>query len=249
MLNEGKISSLIHNPVKVFVFDTVTSTNDVAKTLCKDTEERILVVADGQTNGRGRQGKSFFSPSGSGLYFSMVFNTDSPAFDFTGVTCAVAVACARAIEKLCNLNVKIKWVNDIYIENKKVCGILVQSVSENGIIKKLIVGVGVNISTVDFPDEIKDIAVSLGRDIDRNVLTAEIANNISELIFDDPEKYIGEYKEKSNVIDREITYFKDNIPHTAQAVDIDKKGGLVVLENGNKITLTSGEITVRFPLK
>lgn len=249
MLNEGKISSLINNPVKVFVFDTVTSTNDVAKTLCKDTEERILVVADGQTNGRGRQGKSFFSPSGSGLYFSMVFNTDSPAFDFTGVTCAVAVACARAIEKLCNLNVKIKWVNDIYIENKKVCGILVQSVSENGIIKKLIVGVGVNISTVDFPDEIKDIAVSLGRDIDRSVLAAEIANNISELIFSDPQEYIGEYKEKSNVIGREITYFKNNIPHQAQAVDIDEKGGLVVLENGEKITLTSGEITVRFPLK
>lgn len=249
MLDKEKISSLINDPVKVFVFDTVTSTNDVAKKLCKENEKCILVVADGQTNGRGRQGKSFFSPSGSGLYFSMVFSTDSPAFEFTGVTCAVAVACARAIEKLCSLNVKIKWVNDIYIENKKVCGILVQSVSENGIVKKLIVGVGINISTVDFPDEIKDIAVSLGKKIDRNILAAEIANNISELIFDDPEKYIGEYKEKSNVIGKDITYFKDNIPHTAQAVDIDKKGGLVVLENGNKITLTSGEITVRFPLK
>ncbi len=249
MLDKEKISSLINDPVKVFVFDTVTSTNDVAKKLCKENEECILVVADGQTNGRGRQGKNFFSPSGSGLYFSMVFSTESPAFEFTGVTCAVAVACARAIEKLCSLNVKIKWVNDIYIENKKICGILVQSVSENGIVKKLIVGVGINISTVDFPDEIKDIAVSLGRDIDRNVLAAEIANNISELIFDVPEKYIGEYKEKSNVIGKDITYFKDNIPHTAQAVDIDKKGGLVVLENGKKTTLTSGEITVRFPLK
>lgn len=249
MLDKEKISSLINDPVKIFVFDTVTSTNDVAKKLCKENEECILVVADGQTNGRGRQGKNFFSPSGSGLYFSMVFSTESPAFEFTGVTCAVAVACARAIEKLCSLNVKIKWVNDIYIENKKVCGILVQSVSENGIVKKLIVGVGINISTVDFPDEIKDIAVSLGKKIDRNILAAEIANNISELIFDDPEKYIGEYKKKSNVIGKDITYFKDNIPHTAQAVDIDKKGGLVVLENGNKITLTSGEITVRFPLK
>lgn len=249
MLDKEKISPLINDPVKVFVFDTVTSTNDVAKKLCKENEECILVVADGQTNGRGRQGKSFFSPSGSGLYFSMVFSTDSPAFEFTGVTCAVAVACARAIEKLCSLNVKIKWVNDIYIENKKVCGILVQSVSENGIVKKLIVGVGINISTVDFPDEIKDIAVSLGKKIDRNILAAEIANNISELIFDVPEKYIGEYKEKSNVIGKDITYFKDNIPHTAQAVDIDKKGGLVVLENGKKTTLTSGEITVRFPLK
>lgn len=249
MLDKGKISSLINSSVKVFVFDTVTSTNDVAKELCKDNEECILVVADGQTNGRGRQGKSFFSPSGSGLYFSMVFNTDSPAFEFAGVTCAVAVACARAIDKLCDLNVKIKWVNDIYIENKKVCGILVQSLSENAIVKKLIVGVGINISTVDFPDEIKDIAISLGNKIDRNILAAEIANNISELIFSNPEKYIGEYKEKSNVIGKEITYFKDNVPHTAEAIDIDEKGGLVVFENGEKITLTSGEITVRFPLK
>ncbi len=249
MLDKRKISSLIKDPVEVFVFDTVTSTNDVAKELCKESEECILVVADGQTNGRGRQGKSFFSPNGSGLYFSMVFSTDSPAFEFTGVTCAVAVACTRAIEKLTDLNVKIKWVNDIYIESKKVCGILVQSVSENGIVKKLIVGVGINISTVDFPNEIKDIAVSLGKEIDRNVLAAEIANNISELIFSNPEEYIGEYKEKSNVIGKEITYFKDNISHNAQAVDIDEKGGLVVLENGKKITLTSGEITVRFPLK
>ena len=249
MLDKEKISPLIKTPAEIFVFDTVTSTNDVAKELCNGKEKCILVVADGQTNGKGRQGKSFYSPNGSGLYFSIVFNTDSPVFEFTGVTCAVAVACTRAIEKLTGLNVKIKWVNDIYIENKKVCGILVQSVSENYVVKKLIIGVGVNISTVDFPDEIKDIAVSLGKEIDRNVLAAEIANNISELIFSDPKEYIGEYKEKSNVIGKEITYFKDNIPHQAQAIDIDEKGGLVVLENGEKITLTSGEITVRFPLK
>lgn len=248
MLDQEKLSSLIKDSVSVFVYDTVTSTNDVAKELCKMNDGCILVVADGQTNGRGRQGKSFFSPKGSGLYFSMVFPVSSPVAEFTGVTCAVAVACSRAIEKITDLDVKIKWVNDIYIENRKACGILVQSVSENGVITKLIVGVGVNISTVDFPDEIKDIATSLGKEIDCNVLAAEIANNISELIFKNPNDYIDEYREKSNVIGKEITYFQNNIAHKAQAVDIDKNGGLVVNENGKTITLTSGEITVRFPL-
>lgn len=249
MLSKEKIRSLINDSIDVFVYDTVTSTNDIAKELCKENKKCILVAADGQTNGRGRQGKSFFSPKGSGLYFSIVYNTDSPAFEFTGVTCAVGVACARAIRKLTSLDAKIKWVNDIYIDNKKVCGILVQSVSENGIVKKLIIGVGINVSTIDFPDDIKEIAASLGQEIDRNILTAEIANNISELIFKDPVEYISEYKELSNVIGKDIRYLKDNVWHEAQAVDIDSRGGLVVLENGETVTLTSGEISVRFPLK
>lgn len=249
MLSKEKISVLIKSPFEVFVYDTVTSTNDIAKEICKDTDGCILVAAEGQTNGRGRQGKSFFSPRESGLYFSLVFSTDSPAFELTGVTCACAVACSRAIDKLTQLSSEIKWVNDIYIGSKKVCGILVQAVSENGIVKKLIVGVGVNVSTTDFPDEIKDIATSLGKEIDRNILAAEIANNISELIFENPQKYIDEYRKKSNVLGKEINYFRDNIVHSAYAVDIDEKGGLVVLENGERITLTSGEISVRFPLK
>ena len=249
MLDKNKISALLDHPAKVFVYDTVTSTNDVAKNLCKDNNNSILVVADGQTNGRGRQGKSFFSPRSTGLYFTMVFNTDSPVFEFTGVTCAVAVATARAIEKLTDLDAKIKWVNDIYIDDKKICGILVQSVSENSVVKKLIVGIGVNVSTLDFPSEISSIAGSINKNIDRNVLAAEIANNVSELIFKSPDDYIDEYKSKSNVIGQNITYIQNNTAHEATAVDIDRNGGLVVKTATDTITLTSGEISIRFPLK
>ena len=247
MLSKDTIASLLKDTsAKVCVYDTVTSTNDVAKELCKTFDGNFLVIAEEQTSGRGRQGKSFFSPRGSGIYFSFVADTSSPAFNSTGVTCAVAVATARAIEKLTDLNVKIKWVNDIYIEDKKVCGILVQSVSENGVIKKLIIGVGVNVSTVDFPTEIKDIATSLNKTIDRNILTAEIVNNISELILSPSEEYLNEYESRSNVIGKEITYFQDNIPHYATAVGIDRDGGLIVESEGKRTTLTSGEISVRF---
>lgn len=245
MLSKESISTLINERVGVYVYDTVTSTNDVARELCSD-DGCILVVADGQTNGKGRQGKSFFSPHDSGLYFSLAIDTDSPAFDFTGVTCAVAVAVSRAILKVAETETKIKWVNDLYLGDRKVCGILVQAVSENGRIRKLIIGVGINISTIDFPDEIKDIAGSLGKNVDRNVLTAESVNNILELIFAKSEEYIDEYRSKSNVIGREITYIQNGISHTATAVDIDQKGGLVVRNAKETITLTSGEISVRF---
>jgi BirA family biotin operon repressor/biotin-[acetyl-CoA-carboxylase] ligase len=244
---ERIIAKLNDKTAEVLVFDTVGSTNDVAKELCKDGRQH-LVVANAQTNGRGRQGKSFFSPEGSGLYFSLTVNTDKPDFSFTGVTCAAAVACTRAIEKLTALRPQIKWVNDIYVDNKKVCGILVQAVTENGRITRLIIGIGVNVSTSDFPEEIKNIAGSLGNSVDRSILTAEIVNNILELLMQEPCLYIGEYKSKSNVLGREIIYIKDGIRHHATAVDIDGAGGLVVEEGKDKITLTSGEISLRFPL-
>ena len=244
---ERIIAKLNDKTAEVLVFDTVGSTNDVAKELCKDGRQH-LVVANAQTNGRGRQGKSFFSPEGSGLYFSLTVNTDKPDFSFTGVTCAAAVACTRAIEKLTALRPQIKWVNDIYVDNKKVCGILVQAVTENGRITRLIIGIGVNVSTSDFPEEIKNIAGSLGNSVDRSILTAEIVNNILELLMQEPCLYIGEYKSKSNVLGREIIYIKDGIRHYATAVDIDGAGGLVVEEGQDKITLTSGEISLRFPL-
>lgn len=249
MLSRDKIISFINNKTTdVYVFDTITSTNDVARELCSDSKNPVLVIADSQTKGKGRQGKSFFSPEKSGLYFSFSFNAGN-SFDFTGITCAVAVAVTRAIESLTSLRPEIKWVNDICIGGRKIAGILVQSVCENSVIKKIIVGVGVNISTEDFPEELKNIAGSLNENIDRNLLASLIFNNSQELFNQKPETYLDEYREKSNVIGKEIIYIRNNIQHSATAVDIDKSGGLVVDENGEKITLTSGEISLRFPLK
>ena len=245
---ERIIANISDKQTEVIVYDTVSSTNDLAKELCRKSDRELLIVANAQTNGRGRQGKTFFSPKDSGLYFSLTVNTDTPDFDFTGVTCAVSVACVRAIEKLTDLRPQIKWVNDIYIGDRKVCGILVQSVTQNGRMTRLIIGVGINISTVSFPEDIKSIAGSLNKNIDRSILTAEIVNNIRELLSRKSIEYIGEYKEKSNVLGKEIIYFRNGIPHPARAVDIDEKGGLVVEENGETITLISGEISLRVPL-
>lgn len=239
MLDREKIKSALNSDIELFVFDKIGSTNDEAEKIAASTDKPILIVAESQTNGKGRNGKSFFSPS-TGLYFSLVTHPKSDFYSLTTVTCRTAVAVTRAIDTLTPLHPKIKWVNDIYIDGKKVCGILCRALGGNGRVEHLITGIGININTEAFPDEISNSAGSLNCGVDKNLLVAEIAENLLSL-----ENYMDEYREKSCVIGKEIVYWKDNIPHTATAVDIDENGGLIVTEGEKKSTLTGGEITLR----
>lgn len=241
-LNSEKIKSLLGFNADVIVFDSVNSTNIYAEKIAAEYENPILIAAEKQTDGRGRNGKTFFSPD-TGLYLSLVTHPKSDFFSLTTITCGTAVAVCRAIEKLTELKPQIKWVNDIYIDNKKVSGILCHALGGNGKVEHLITGIGINIYTKDFPDEIKNTAGSLNVQIDRNQLTAEIVNQIMKLSEND---YMDEYRTKSCVIGKEITYFIDGIAYNGKAVDVDENGGLVVINDDKKITLTGGEITVRF---
>lgn len=239
-----KIKSLLCFDADVMTFDAVNSTNVLAEKLAAETDRPIVIAADSQTDGRGRNGKSFYSPE-TGLYLSLVTHPHSDFFALETVTCGAAVAVCRAIEKLTELKPQIKWVNDIYIGGRKVCGILCRALGGNGKADHLITGVGINISTADFPDEIKNVAGSLNTAVDKNILTAEIINQLMKIPEGD---YMDEYREKSCVLGREITYYINGIAHSGKAVGIDGSGGLTVEKDGGKITLTGGEITVRFPL-
>jgi BirA family biotin operon repressor/biotin-[acetyl-CoA-carboxylase] ligase len=232
--------------VEISVYDTIDSTNIQAKRMLESgNKASLLIVSDEQTQGRGRQGKSFFSPSG-GLYLSVVIHPDGQSDNIVMITTIAAIAVSRAIEKLTDIKTEIKWVNDVYVNGKKVCGILSQAVTLNGNLSGIIIGIGVNTSDCDFPEELAQTADSLNVHIDRNLLASEIAKNIFILTDNLNDKsYMNEYREKSNVIGKNITYYKNNVPHSARAVGIDDNGGLVVEENNKKITLTSGEITVR----
>ena len=239
-LDRQKIKDALCVDAEVAVFDSVNSTNDIAAEIAAKTELPIVVAAEGQTDGKGRNGKSFFSPEGTGLYLSVVTHPNTDVFSLPAVTCGAAVAVVRAIEKLTELKPQIKWVNDIYVDGRKVCGILCRALGGNGRAEHLVTGIGVNLTTESFPAEIKDTAGSLGCDVDRNVLAAEIVNNLISI-----SDFMDEYREKSCVLGRKITYWKNNIPHSATAIDIDENGGLTVSDGKEKTTLSSGEITVR----
>lgn len=236
--------------LEIAVLPTVDSTNNEAKRrIAAGFDKPLLVTAEEQTAGRGRQGKAFYSPLGTGIYFTLVIHPGVPVQDAVSVTTMSSVAVCRAIRRLTDLKPEIKWVNDLYWKGKKCCGILVEAVSdfETGITASLLIGVGVNLTTKEFPSDLPN-ATSLGiAGVSRNRLIVEIVRELlSETADLRSRAYLEDYRAWSCVLGKRIDYYRDGEKKTATAVEIADNGGLVVEdETGRRTTLESGEITVR----
>lgn len=245
------IRSNICSSIKVICFDSIDSTSSYLRRLLNEGEKGIvLAVANEQTVGRGRSGKSFYSPNSCGIYMSLLIHPGIGFDEVPSVTAKVCVAVCNAIEKVTGVVTEIKWVNDLYLNGKKVCGILCEAVNnyKSAITESIIIGVGININTVEFPAELKQIAGSLGVTTDcREMLASEITNALLNIIFGElSEEELFFYRERSCVLGKTINYFVNGQKNTAKAVGIDSSGGLIVKNiNGETITLTSGEISVR----
>ena len=242
------IKRYIKNDIDVIYYTTVDSTNNCCKRLIAEGRSgEFLVVAEQQSAGRGRQGKSFYSPSGTGVYFSLVLNPLLPLQNAVTATTAASVAVCRAIEKTTNKKPKIKWVNDVYLDGKKICGILTEAITnfEEGIVSNVIIGIGINISTDDFPDDVEN-AGNLDERINRSLLIAEVCNELVKIANGDIKSFIDYYRSHSLVIGEKIIFIQDGEATPATAIAIDKTGGLEVeLENGEHKVLRSGEISIR----
>lgn len=253
MLNKDIIESKIHG-VEVITREITGSTNSDAREMIKCGANDSLIVAEEQSAGRGRQGKSFLSPRG-GLYMTLLLRCSLPLREAVGATSCSAVAVARALKKLCRLETQIKWVNDIYAGGKKLCGILTESVNDysRGITEYLIIGIGVNIASSPKTDSLTPgsaEAVSLnelGAEVSREELCAGITNELLSLRDGGFEfsSVADEYVSRSAVIGREITFYRNGTAHTGQALGIDNSGALVVESDGEIFLLDSGEISVR----
>ena len=238
--------------IPVYAYKTTDSTNMRAKCfLAEKTCDRALFVAEEQTLGRGRMGKDFYSPYGTGIYMSYVFSPNTEITNAVTITAAAAVAVVCALEKLCGISPMIKWVNDIYLDGKKLCGILTEAVTnyETGIVSHIIIGIGINFSTVRFPENIRNTACSLPSAVavTRNELIGAISDNLYSISNDlEDRSYFEIYRDRMLVIGKDIVYYQNGKPHYAYAVDVDSSGGLIVSDSdGNVKTLRSGEITLR----
>lgn len=244
MLSKEKIEKLLLE-VDVSVYKNIDSTNTEAKRRAREGKKMpLLICAESQSAGRGRLGRSFYSPEGTGLYMSLAFASKAEMAEAVTVTSAAAVAVAEAIEELCNVNCRIKWVNDIYAGGRKVCGILAEAVTcgEQNII---VVGIGVNCTTEIFPDDIKSRAGSIGK-VDRNLLAASIARRLLKYAEKPGDRsWLEFYRSRSMILGENITYTENGFTKNAKAIDIDRNGGLVICENGEIKTLSTGEVTVR----
>lgn len=232
------------------VFPTLPSTNLYAKELAKKGADRALIVALAQTAGRGRMERSFYSPSGVGVYFSILHAVDIALADAVSVTCAAAVAVMRAIRSVCGVQTKIKWVNDLYYLGKKVCGILTEAVRDPNVSSQhaLIVGIGINLRSATFPSELAEIAGTLGADsVDPSDLIAAVVDELSAFLEDPTNReWLEDYRRHSCVIGKEITWRCGDAVYTGRALDIDGDGALIVQnEAGETVSLNTGEISVR----
>lgn len=252
ILEASEITKLLPNlPFNIKTHKEVTSTNTLLREAAiNGASEFSCIIAEYQSAGRGRLGRNFHSPMNTGLYMSILLRPNFKPEEATLLTPLVAVALCQAIETTLNLTPKIKWVNDVFVNNKKVSGILTEAALslELNTLDYVIIGIGINIyePTEGFPDELKNIATSLlseKKDNIRNILTAEILKNIHDLYINFNDKsFINSYKSHSLVIGKEIKYQEK----TAKAIDIDENCHLIVKDDlGNINTLKSGEISIK----
>ena len=238
--------------IKIITVARTTSTNDELKKIALSGEKgTVLFAAESQTAGRGRKGRSFFSPKDTGIYMSLLIHPDISPEECTLITPLCAVAVAEAIENVTGINAAIKWVNDIFVDGRKVAGILTEGAFTQKGADYIIVGIGINLSAPEegFPEEIRHIAGALTEKADglREKLIAETVNRfmyrLNKIKIRD---FIPLYRKRLFFLGKEITVISPEGDYKAIAADIDSDCRLIVqTEKGENKILSSGEISVR----
>lgn len=250
-LNLAALQGAIGEPSpKLAVFDLIDSTNEEAKRRAIAGErDTVLIVANEQSAGRGRMGRSFYSPKETGIYFSVLKTLDCPLDSGVTLTGAAAVAVMRAIRRVTGIQTGIKWVNDLYLNGKKVCGILAEALSGlEDHSRQIILGVGINLNTEIFPDELLTKAGALHADgVTRAELIAAIWQELEHFLSDFTDRsWLDDYRTHSTVIGKAITWIRDGESFCGTATGINRDGELEVkCESGALLTLRTGEISVR----
>lgn len=230
------------SPSLISVFDSLPSTNTyLSERAGQGAENFCTVLAESQTAGRGRMGRSFFSPMGSGIYMSLVLRPK--ALHAGRLTTLAAVVVSDAIFRVCGIKVDIKWVNDLLFGGKKLCGILAESAGGGF----AVLGIGINVKRSAFPSELRDIATSLedicGTPPDRNLLVAEILKGFMSADLDSF-SHMADYRRRCVTLGKEAYIVSSG--ETITVLDVADDGALIVRgADGNQKTVFSGEVSVR----
>ena len=265
MLSGESIASLIPSElgVRIYVYETIDSTNTEAKRRCTESSDvrrldRTVVVAAQQTAGRGRLGRAFYSPSGSGLYLSIIYAPEGGITSPAVLTASAAVGVCRALQNVYGADAQIKWVNDVFMHGKKVCGILAEGVTnfETGQIACAVVGIGINILPGSFPPELADKAGSVladnNADTKRSMLAASVVENVLGIYNtgnDGIVQSMQEYRDRSILTGRTVTVYpvinQTGKKYTAVVQGITDDAKLIVQNSDGQIhELDSGEVSL-----
>lgn len=243
---------------EVLYREAVTSTNDLLKAMAEaGAAEGTVLLAGAQTRGKGRLGRSFTSAAGKGIYLSALLRPDLPPDRLLPLTGYTAEAMVRAVGRVTGAQARIKWVNDLILNGKKLCGILTESAfSAGGRLKYVVVGVGLNVNydRDDFPPELRDLAGSLkmelGHSFDLAPLAAAMIGELdalyTALLSGDTAPYLAAYRQNCLTLRRDVLLLQNGVSVPACALDVDEALGLLVhYPDGTEALIRSGEASVR----
>ncbi|MDP4096618.1 biotin--[acetyl-CoA-carboxylase] ligase [Paenibacillus sp. P96] len=238
------------------LFETTVSTQEEAMRLAKQgAPEGSLVLAEEQTGGRGRQGRKFFSPSGKGIWMSVILRPQQPLQYMPQLTLLAGVAVCRAVRRVTDVEAVIKWPNDLLVDGRKICGILLESAVEDQRVRYCIAGIGidVNLDADDYPEELKHVATSLkeaaGTPIDRTALIAAVMEELEDLYTlyrQEGFKPIGvSWEALSATVGRQVSVRDNGQAVEGTAEGLDASGALLVRRtDGSLVTVFSGDIQI-----
>ena len=259
LMTEAEIKSLMHTEwvaKEVLYFDTIDSTNTKAQELAeKGYPSGTLVVADKQESGKGRRGRSWVSPSGTGIFMTLMIKPDINPNNASMLTLVAALAVAKAITSVTGEEALIKWPNDIVVNGKKVCGILTEMNAQFDYINHIVVGIGINVHNESFPDEISQMASSLmieagGKRFHRAQIIAETMSYFEQyydtfLKTQDLSALVREYDELLVNRNKSVRVLDPKEPFDGKAMGITPKGELIVDTWESRKLVSSGEVSVR----
>lgn len=240
----------------LYAYEEVDSTNVVAKKKAREgATEGTVVIADSQTGGKGRLGKVWHSPGGLGVWMSIIVRPEIPPQDVSGITLVAGLAICKTIGRMTGLPAYIKWPNDIVVNGKKVCGILTEMSAEMDRVNYVIIGMGINVNTTDFPEELQEIGTSLKMESGKNYRRRDIVAQLLMFFEMYYKQYIQEkslegileaYKPLCITLKNDVRIIDRDNAYWATPLDIDGRGSLIVeKEDGTKETIVSGEVSVR----
>jgi BirA family biotin operon repressor/biotin-[acetyl-CoA-carboxylase] ligase len=246
----GLHTQLFRGPI--YYFERLSSTNDLAKELgARDSPEGTLVVAEGQTGGRGRLGRRWDSPPGAGLYVSLLLRPPLPPTELPQITLTAAVAVVRALKRATGVAPGIKWPNDLMLAGKKLGGILTEMETESDRIRHLVVGLGLNVNNPAFPAELETTATSLALATGRTYSRLEILQGWLEEMEDLYQRFLArefpailkEWKVYTTTLGKAVTVRQGAVEISGQALEVAPDGALLIeMHSGEVVRVTSGEI-------
>ena len=243
---------IAHN---IHLYQEVTSTNDVAKKFVENNApEGTVIIAEQQTAGRSRSKNEWSSPEG-GIWMTLILKPDFNLIEASKLTIVTGVAIAKTLHDYFKLNAGIKWPNDILIDNKKVCGILTEAVTDYDELKAVLIGIGIdaNINPEDLPKDVQEIATTVSEETKEEIKRAEILKIFFKIFEEYYEQFkqgkfkhiIAEWRRLSSTTGNRVKVYKDGKAIIADAVGIDNQGALIVeLEDGSLEKIISGECKI-----